>query len=301
MALIKVTKRNFMATPTRALRGLQAIAADYDLYLFDQWGVIHDGHTLYPHVEETIRALRALPNKMLVVLSNSSRRAHFSRDLMCRMGLEEALWDDVITSGEHCIQCLKERPAGFYADLGRRYYCIHWPEGYSLPEDLDYEVVTDLAQADFLLLTGMNQSLDAYTPLLNEAKQYGLPMVCANPDLRAPEGRVIKDCPGLIAEKYRQISGVVSSHGKPATELYDLILRKYAVPRQRVLAVGDSLDHDIQGANNVDIASMLLTQGIHRHAWHAIRAKGHDVVETSAILCTQYNVHFDYVSTGLQW
>lgn len=286
---------------SQSLQGLAEIVADYDLFLFDQWGVVHDGQTLYPHFQDTIEQLRATPNKTLLVLSNSSKRAIFSKQLMGDMGLSENLWDEIITSGEHCLQCLRERPTGFYSNLGRKYYGIHWPEGYDLPDGLDYQAVSDIATADFILLTGLGQSIAAYQPILQQARERDLPLVCANPDLRAPEGGVIKDCPGLVLEQYRNMGGTISSHGKPAKELYDLILQKYPHDPKRVLAIGDSMHHDIQGANNAGISSLLLTQGIHRDDWNALLAQGHDIDSASAELSAHFGAKFDYVMAGLRW
>ncbi len=286
---------------SKSIQGLSEIAAHHDLFLFDQWGVVHDGQALYPHFAETLEQLRAMPNKTLLVLSNSSKRACHSRSLMHGMGLREGLWDDIITSGEHCLHCLRERPDGFYSNLGRNYYGIHWPEGYDLPEDLDYHAVNDLTSADFLLLTGLGQPVAAYRPILQQALELDLPLVCANPDLYSPEGGVIKDCPGLLLEQYREMGGKTTSHGKPAKELYDLILQQYPHDPARVLAIGDSLHHDIQGANNAGIASLFLTQGVHRDDWNALLAQGHDVASASAELGRYFGARFDYVMAGLRW
>ena len=287
-----------MASP---LSGLADIAAEYDLFLFDQWGVVHNGQVLYQHFATALQQLRNMPDKTLLVLSNSSQPARHSWQLMQSMGLDIHLWDDVITSGEHCLYCLRHRPEGFYSNLGRKYYGIHWPEGYRLPDGLDYQPVQNIAEADFIFLTGLDKTIAEYQPILTQARALELPMVCANPDLHSPEGSVIKDCPGLLFEQYRTMGGNTRSHGKPAKELYDLILQQYPHDRGRVLAIGDSLSHDIQGANNAGIASLFLTQGIHRRDWDGLLAQGHDAASASTALSADFGVHFEYVMTGLQW
>lgn len=290
-----------MSIVTRSLDSLQQVVEDYDLYLFDQWGVVHDGHSLYRDVINTLRNLRQVADKTMIVLSNSSRRAAHSAELMKKMGLDPALWDEIITSGEHCLSCLRDRPAGLYASLGRRFYLISWPEGYNLPEGYDYQATGDIACADFILLTGIAQPADAYVPLLQKALARNLPMICANPDLLSPEGGKIKPCPGQVALLYKKMGGILSSHGKPAKELYELILQKYPTAKNRVLAIGDSLEHDIQGANNIGIDSLLLTQGIHGHEWQALLEDGASINQASALLGKRHNVQFTYVATGLCW
>ncbi|MHC4732679.1 MAG: TIGR01459 family HAD-type hydrolase, partial [Planctomycetota bacterium] len=58
----------------RFSEGLGAIAADFDGFLVDQWGVLHDGATAYPGAQDCLARLTAL-GKRVVVLSNSGRRA----------------------------------------------------------------------------------------------------------------------------------------------------------------------------------------------------------------------------------
>ena len=44
-----------------------------------------------------------------------------------------------------------------------------------------------------------------------------------------------------------------------------------AVARDRVLAVGNSFDHDIEGAAGMGIAGALVTEGVHRTTFHGAR------------------------------
>ena len=46
----------------RSLSSLLEIADDYDGFLLDLWGVIHDGQSLYPGVRERIGALKEAGN-----------------------------------------------------------------------------------------------------------------------------------------------------------------------------------------------------------------------------------------------
>ena len=55
------------------LAGVSALVADFDGYILDQWGVMHDGTRPYPGAAECLQRLRAA-GKRIVVLSNSSKR-----------------------------------------------------------------------------------------------------------------------------------------------------------------------------------------------------------------------------------
>jgi ribonucleotide monophosphatase NagD (HAD superfamily) len=52
--------------------------------------------------------------------------------------------------------------------------------------------------------------------------------------------------------------------GKPYPEIYRQCLARLAdPPPDRVLCIGDSLHHDIRGANRVGMGSVLVTSGVH--------------------------------------
>ena len=55
------------------LEGLAAVADRYALFLIDQWGVMHDGHTPYPGAVECMANLQQM-GKKIILLSNSSKR-----------------------------------------------------------------------------------------------------------------------------------------------------------------------------------------------------------------------------------
>ena len=55
--------------------GLAALAADYDGYILDVWGVMHQGGPAYPEAVACVRRLRAA-GKRVVFLSNAPRLAH---------------------------------------------------------------------------------------------------------------------------------------------------------------------------------------------------------------------------------
>lgn len=47
----------------KKIAGLSEIIQDYNYYIFDIWGVIHDGSKLYPNVLETLNYLRKIIKK----------------------------------------------------------------------------------------------------------------------------------------------------------------------------------------------------------------------------------------------
>ena len=63
-----------MTTPIPYLTGIADLVSDYDGFVLDLWGVIHDGVSLYPGVADAMSRLAAA-GKGFVLLTNAPRRA----------------------------------------------------------------------------------------------------------------------------------------------------------------------------------------------------------------------------------
>ena len=86
-------------------------------------------------------------------------------------------------------------------------------------------------------------------------------MVCANPDKEVIIGGIQRIAVGSLASRYRNLGGDVLLFGKPAPPIYDACFAACpGLAPDRVLAVGDSLETDIAGANGYGIASVLVSR-----------------------------------------
>lgn len=247
------------------LSGLSEIAHDYDLFLVDQWGVLHDGETPYPGALAALAALRDL-GKPVIVLSNSARRRDVGIARMDEIGIDRALYDHLVTSGEETWRHLRDRSDPFYRALGRRCLLYSWGDDRGLTQGVDLECVERVEDADFILNAGTNrESLESYEAGLRAAVARDLPMICANPDLVVHRLGKVEICAGTIAERYAELGGFVRWHGKPHPSVYRSSLALMpGIDRRRILAVGDSFRTDIRGANGAGLDSLLVTHGIHR-------------------------------------
>ena len=101
--------------------------------------------------------------------------------------------------------------------------------------------------------------------VLKACADRGLPMVCANPDfiMVKPDGST-GYMPGTISKRYEELGGSCVSFGKPHVPHFEACLRDLGLPRDKVVHVGDSLHHDVKGANDSGIDSVFVTGGIHR-------------------------------------
>ncbi len=60
------------------------------------------------------------------------------------------------------------------------------------------------------------------------------------------------------------MGGKVIILGKPSIEIYKEATKSLNFDLSKIVAIGDSLYHDIQGAINFRIDSVLITSGIHK-------------------------------------
>ena len=60
------------------------------------------------------------------------------------------------------------------------------------------------------------------------------------------------------------MGGNVVIKGKPDISIYIETTNPINLEKKRTVAIGDSLFHDIQGANNFEIDSVLVKSGIHK-------------------------------------
>lgn len=250
----------------RMLDGVADLVGDYDGYVLDLWGVIHDGIRPYPGAADCLGRLKERGAR-IILLSNAPRRAEAVIAGMVGMGLPRTLYDHVLSSGEATWLALKSRADPWHARLGRR--CLHLgPErDKGILDGLDLALVVTPAEAEFILNTGVDrdeETVEDYEAVLADGVRRGVPMVCANPDLEVIRGgrRVI--CAGSLAARYAALGGEVVYHGKPHRAIYRLCLALIeGIDSRRVVAVGDSLRTDIAGGQSAGFATVFVTGGIH--------------------------------------
>lgn len=257
----------------KAVSGVLQIADGFDLFLLDQFGVLHDGRRLYPGVREVLGALKDL-GKPVVIISNSGKRAAVNVARMERMGLGPELYDMMVTSGEVAWKLLSAGTvgegggvdAGDGAGAARTCLMISTDDDGSGLAGLDIKTVSDAAEVDLLLIAGCEAGRydeDYYRRLIAPAAERRVPCICSNPDMIALDGPRRHFGPGRIAEMYRELGGEVRYLGKPYPEIYEHILTAIGtVDRQRTLCVGDSIEHDVAGAATAGLRSLLVRCGI---------------------------------------
>ena len=232
----------------------------YDTYIVDLWGVTHNGFELFPQVRQTFQSLKS-QGKDILFLSNAPRRKHPIIQELTGMGLDPSLYTDLYTSGEDAHQTLKAQ------HRGKVCFSLVAQDG-DLLRDTGAELTDDLTKADYFLNTKMQiLPRSDSQPLLEKARDLGLPMICVNPDLSVISGKKIKLCAGSLAEHYKEIGGTVTYHGKPYPGIYENLWASHdRFDKSRTVALGDALHTDILGAKTFGVDSILILSGLEGRA-----------------------------------
>lgn len=247
--------------------GLADIADRYDGYIVDLWGVIHDGSHPFPGAVDALMRLTAA-GKQVCLLSNAPRRAEGLIERLREMGVPDAAYHHLLSSGEATYLALRDRPDADHRALGERCFMIGPDYNAGIMPDGDGVTVVDRVEdADFCLVTawgGQGVPLEDYDPILRTMRDRDMVMVCGNPDLEVIQAGERHFCAGAIGARYTAMGGRMIYHGKPHKGVYDAALALLGVAdRARVAGVGDSFTTDVPGARNAGIAAVFVADGIY--------------------------------------
>lgn len=257
----------------KKILGVREIYKNYDIFILDQWGVMHDGTQGYVNAIKCVEELFK-HNKKLIIISNSSKRSFSSHLRLPELGFKKTFFEEVMTSGEMIWQSLLNEEHNETYNIGKKCYHIFdetKEDGIDYLKGLEkYNYVKNIEDADFILgcTPFANSKILDFIPILNKAIKKDIPFICANPDLYTVKNNMPGNefCMGSISELYKAMGGHSFILGKPSLEIYKKSIEKIKnIKKSKILAIGDSIDHDIKGANNFNIDSLLITRtGIHK-------------------------------------
>lgn len=256
---------------TQILKSLSDIAPLYDTLFCDLWGCLHNGRAPYPAAVAALQSFRRQGGHV-VLLTNAPRPSAAVIATLDRMGVPRDAWDLVVSSGDAAQYAMMsgavgqkvwhlgpEKDDGFFNDL---------------PADLPALPITRVAleAAEGIICTGPFDELtevpEIYRARFLYAKTKGLKLLCANPDLVVDMGDKRIYCAGALAALYTEMGGTSLYFGKPHPPIYDLARRRLAAltglspDEGKILAIGDGIGTDIQGAVGESIDALFVTGGL---------------------------------------
>eukprot|EP00172_Hildenbrandia_rubra_P001801 Plantae.Rhodophyta-Hildenbrandia_rubra.ctg2408.p2 GENE.Plantae.Rhodophyta-Hildenbrandia_rubra.ctg2408~~Plantae.Rhodophyta-Hildenbrandia_rubra.ctg2408.p2 ORF type:complete len:269 (-),score=55.49 Plantae.Rhodophyta-Hildenbrandia_rubra.ctg2408:4157-4963(-) len=217
----------------------------------------------------------------MIILSNTSRRSQEALDMLPKYGFDKSLFAGAITSGELAYELLGVSDSY----RGKKVVHCNWLKRGGVPGLRGFGlkcVGREVEVADMILAHGTEglSAADSDGSEVEECKLEELlqvmrdaadkkrvDFVCANPDLVTVHGSELRPMPGMLAAEFEKAGGKdVVRLGKPGKVAYDAavdMLRKAGLnDRKGVLAVGDSLMHDILGAADAGIDCLFVAGGI---------------------------------------
>ena len=273
---------------TLLINSLKEVAANYDAFVFDQWGVLHDGTSAYAGAINIIETL-ANQAKILAVLSNSGKRSTQNIERISAMGFKQNLFQNVLTSGEVLWNDIKSERI-----VQKRFYPIEHTKGDAAKwaEGLNIDFY-EFEKAEAILLMGVPDGHDEkhYQNLCLDAQDRNLLVYCSNPDRSSPRAKGLVTSPGAIAATYKALGGEVVFYGKPHAKIFETMQR--ILGTDRILMVGDSLEHDIAGAKNVGWDSLLVAGGLYAEAFENAQAEStlEDLLQFSGYSAPDFLIH----------
>jgi len=277
----------------KRIDGLRDIADQFDRYLVDQYGVLHDGVAAYPGAIECLARIGS-GGRDVIVLTNSGKDAADNLARLNKLGFADSSFR-VVSSGEVGLQLVRSGGLGPKFTTGAAAYVIgRSGDRYAFSSD-EFDLVIRPDNAAFLVFAGSDAprtSLEAYRAQLQAAAQAGSPAICVNPDLTMIRDGELVPAPGAIARIYEELGGRVDYVGKPHAAFFRhaLALAGRDVGA-RTLMIGDSPEHDVCGGRAMGLSTLLVRTAIHR-----------SLAEPELLgLCVACGGTPDFLAPGFKW
>lgn len=289
---------------TKFCVGISDISDSYMGMIIDQWGTLHDGDKAFDGAVECIKELKER-KKVIIMLSNSIQRAPEIKAELKKIGIGPSLYSTIISTGEFIWEGLKDQ-AGPFEGAGRECFLIAREEKSHLLEDNNIELVDDIDDASFVLITGMPRGKNTmeYDEVIKKAVKKRLKIYVTNPDSKALITMDYLMGPGLLARKCQDYGGIVHHIGKPHPPIFRRCieyLQEHEIYPSQTVVIGDTMAHEIIGGNSAGMNTCLAKSGMHMANFaHCENLKEVDIALRN--LMSQYNnVMPTYLIDTFRW
>ncbi len=254
---------------TRLIQSLPEISTNYDALFVDLWGCVHNGVTAYPEACAALQAYRQTGGKVVLV-TNSPRPWRSVATQIKEFGVPDDAYDAIATSGDSA------RLAMYLGVVGQKVHHIGdmFKDDFMQPMDIIMEEALEITEvplkdAEGIVCSGPEDPLadpEEYRGTFLYAKQKGMKLLCANPDIVVDRGEVREWCAGALAALYTEMGGESLYFGKPHPPIYDLARRRLSrladVEDARILCIGDGIGTDVMGGIGEGLDVLFITGGL---------------------------------------
>jgi HAD superfamily hydrolase (TIGR01459 family) len=240
------------------------LASAYDVVLCDVWGVVHNSVVAFADACDALARFRR-QGGTVVLITNAPRPSTVVITILDGLDVPRTAYDAIVSSGDVTRAVIAAR-------AGKRIFHVGPERDVPMFAGLDSPLV-GVESADYVVCSGLfddtTESPQDYAALIAAMRERDLPMVCANPDIVVERGEQLVYCAGAIADAYAAAGGSVLYAGKPYRPIYEQAVevarraRGREIEPARLLAIGDSVRTDLQGAAAFGIDCLFVTGGIH--------------------------------------
>ena len=241
---------------TSSLRGAsEPLLTGHRHVLLDLDGVVYRGRSLVPGADRAIDAVRRAGVRVTFITNNASRAPQAVVEHLGGFGVA-AQADEVVTS----------------AVAGARFVVEEFPDDTVLPiggeglfaalREVGARTVASADDGPGVVLMGFGPDLGWHD--LAEAcfaVQRGARFVATNLDISAPSDRGLVPANGALVDVVTAVTGVrPTAVGKPEPVMYR---ESTDEPADAVVVVGDRIDTDMRGANELGMDTLHVLSGAH--------------------------------------
>ncbi len=251
---------------------LPATVRNRSVWFVDIWGVMHNGVRPFDGAVRACRAYRSAGG-IVILVSNAPRPGSAVAAQLGRVGVPNDTYDAIVSSGDlsrdlilaytgtTIIHVGPERDQSLFDGLGVTVDCL--PPAAASAADWNASAIVCTGLAD-----DERETPDDYIGRLTPHANASVPMICANPDLTVERSGRLIPCAGAIAAVYEDLGGAVTYAGKPHLPIYEAAQRTAEglagrkIDRPMIIAIGDGVRTDIEGAARFGIDSVFIASAV---------------------------------------
>lgn len=241
-----------------SVSGGQALSGDFDVFIFDSFGVLNIGERPVAGAGVAIDALRRAGKQVRVLTNAASLPRSENTKRFANMGYDFAD-TEIVTSRMVLSEALSEYDPGML-------WAVVAPEA-SLIDELPCRVMplagTALDQADgFIMLSSHGWTQRCQDELAAALRSRPRPLLIGNADIAAPREDGFSLQTGAWAHDLADTLGIAPRFfGKPYADIFKAVLSLLpaGITPDRILMLGDTLHTDILGAAAMCMKTALVT------------------------------------------
>jgi len=253
------------------LHQIKDLAKNYDVLLFDIWGVVmaDQSNKVIPEIRDTMNHL--IDSMPVYFISNSAKLAQFSASYL-RSNAVNVTDNMVFTSGSLTRELLGDIDyiGNTIPELkGQKLNVYHLgsQEEFDALSSGAVNYTNNLEDANLLVISSYRDHPDQcdseILDVLQRATTLKIPAICPNPDAYFTSKLSDGYCAGYFASMYERAGNRVFYVGKPHQNIFLHVFKSANLDYHnlKIMMIGDTLTTDVLGGQSVGIDTALVTTG----------------------------------------